>query len=120
MLDTIIVGFGIAGLNYADQLRKQNKDFCVIAPEDKSASHVAAGSINPTVLKRYNPVWNSEEFLEHALQSYNEIQKLLSDQVLYSKPIYRILNSILEQNQWSVAASKPLLEKYVTADLISS
>ena len=120
MLDTIIVGFGIAGLNYADQLRKQNKDFCVIAPEDKSASHVAAGIINPTVLKRYNPVWNSEEFLEHALQSYNEIQKLLSDQVLYSKPIYRILNSILEQNQWSVAASKPLLEKYLTADLISS
>ena len=120
MLDTIIVGFGIAGLNYADQLRKQNKDFCVIAPEDKSASHVAAGIINPTVLKRYNPVWNSEEFLEYALQSYNEIQKLLSDQVLYSKPIYRILNSILEQNQWSVAASKPLLEKYLTADLISS
>ena len=45
---------------------------------------------------------------------------MLSDQVLYSKPIYRILNSILEQNEWSVAASKPLLEKYLTADLISS
>ena len=67
MLDTIIVGFGIAGLNYADQLRKQNKDFCVIAPKDKSASHVAAGIINPTVLKRYNPVWNSEEFLATCL-----------------------------------------------------
>ena len=47
-------------------------------------------------------------------------KNLLSDQVLYSKPIYRILNSVLEQNQWSVAASKPLLEKYLTADLISS
>ena len=120
MLDSIIVGFGIAGLNYAEQLRKQNKAFCVIAPKDKSASHVAAGIINPTVLKRYNPVWKSEEFLHHALQSYDEIQKSLSDQILYSKPIYRILNSVLEQNEWSVAASKPLLEKYLTADLISS
>ena len=120
MLDSIIVGFGIAGLNYAEQLRKQNEDFCVIAPNDKSASHVAAGIINPTVLKRYNPVWKSEEFLEHALQSYNEIQESLSDQVLFSKSIYRILNSTLEQNEWSIAASKPLLEKYLTADLIGS
>ena len=69
MIDTLIIGFGIAGLNYAEQLRRHNRSFVVLAPREESASNLAAGIINPTVLKRFNSVWKSDEFLNYAFKS---------------------------------------------------
>ena len=48
-VDTLIVGFGIAGLSYAEQLRRHKKSYVVVAPDEESASHLAAGIVNPTV-----------------------------------------------------------------------
>ena len=79
MIDTLIVGFGIAGLNYAEKLRQNKKDFLVIAPDDESASKLSAGIINPTILKRFNSVWKSDEFLNFALNHYNELQDLVQN-----------------------------------------
>ena len=73
-VDTLIVGFGIAGLNFAEQLRRHKKSFVVMAPMKESASHLAAGIINPTVLKRFNPVWKAEVFLDFALPLYNNLE----------------------------------------------
>ena len=66
-VDTLIVGFGIAGLNYAEQLRRYYKSFVVLASKEESASHLAAGIVNPTVLKRFKPVWRAGDFLDYAL-----------------------------------------------------
>ena len=118
-VDTLIVGFGIAGFNYAEQLRIQNKSFIVIASDEESASHLAAGIINPTVLKRLNPVWKAADFLEYALLFYSNLGKQIQTQLLYPLPIYRILNSIQEKNDWGVAASRTSLEKYLNKHLIS-
>ena len=117
-VDTLIVGFGIVGLNFAEQLRQHNKSFLVISPLDESASHLAAGILNPTVLKRLNPVWKAEEFLNLALLSYKNLEILVGEKIFHDLPIYRILNNIQEQNEWRVAASKPELEKYLRAELI--
>lgn len=119
-IDTLIVGFGIAGLNYAEQLRRNKKSFMVLAPLEQSASHCAAGIINPTVLKRFNPVWKAEAFLNYALPFYTDLEALVQGKVFHSLPIYRILKSIQEQNEWIVAASRPTLEKYLNAKLISA
>lgn len=118
-VDTLIVGFGIAGLNFAEQLRRHKKSFVVMAPMKESASHLAAGIINPTVLKRFNPVWKAEVFLDFALPLYNNLEELVKFKIIHPLPIYRILNSIQEQNEWSVAASSPLLEKYLNKEWVS-
>lgn len=117
-VDTLIVGFGIAGLNYAEQLRRHNKSFAVVAPDEQSASHLAAGIVNPTVLKRFNPVWKAKDFLDYALPVYSDLQEWLQTRIIYQLPIYRILNDIQEQNNWSIAASSPSLEKYLNQQLI--
>ena len=119
-VDTIIVGFGIAGLNYAEQLRKRKKSFIVIAPVSESASHLAAGIINPTVLKRINPVWRSEAFLNYALDFYIDLEGLVKTNIFHPLPIYRIFNNVVEQNNWSVAASSIPLKKYLNKKLILS
>ena len=77
MIDTLIVGFGIAGLNYAEQLRRHNRVSIVLAPVNQSASKLSAGIINPTVLKRFNSVWKSDEFLNYAFTHYYELQDLV-------------------------------------------
>ena len=118
-VDTLIVGFGIAGLNYAEQLRRHNKSFVVMAPEEESASHLAAGIVNPTVLKHLNPVWKAGDFLDYALPFYSDLEERVQSQIIHSLPIYRILNDIQEQNDWRVAASSTSLEKYLNKQLIS-
>lgn len=119
MIDSLIVGFGIAGLNYAEQLRQHKKKFIVLAPKEDSASHIAAGIINPTVLKRFNSVWKSDEFLNYALPHYNELQDLIQTKIIHSIPILRILNNNREQNEWKVSCSKPILKNYLNNTLIS-
>ena len=118
-VDTLIVGFGIAGLNYAEQLRRHDKSFVVLAPEEESASHLAAGIVNPTVLKHFNPVWKAGDFLDYALPFYSDLEERVQSQIIHSLPIYRILNDIQEQNDWRVAASSTSLEKYLNKQLIS-
>ena len=119
MIDTLIVGFGIAGLNYAEQLRRHNRKFVVLAPKEESASRLAAGIINPTVLKRFNSVWKSDKFLKYALTHYNELQDLVQTKIIHSTPILRILNNKREQNDWVYACSKPFLKNYLNNNLIS-
>ena len=119
MIDTLIVGFGIAGLNYAEQLRRHNRSFVVLAPREESASNLAAGIINPTVLKRFNSVWKSDKFLNYALTHYNELQDLVQTKIIHSTPILRILNNKREQNDWVSACSKPFLKNYLNNNLIS-
>ncbi len=118
-VDTLIVGFGIAGLNYAEQLRRHNKSFVVLSPDKESASHLAGGIVNPVVLKRFNPVWKAEEFLDYAFPFYSNLEEQVKTRVIHPLPIYRILNDIQEQNDWSVAASGTSLEKYLNKEFIS-
>jgi len=73
VIDTLIVGFGIAGLNYAEKLRQNKKEFRVIAPVNQSASKLSAGIINPTVLKRFNSVWKSDEFLNRGKGQFDRL-----------------------------------------------
>ena len=91
----------------------------VLAPKEESASHLAAGIINPTVLKRFNPVWKSDDFLNYALPHYKALEDLVQTEILHSLPILRILDNTGEQNEWAVAASRNLLEKYLNTTLIS-
>ena len=119
-VDTLIVGFGIAGMNYSEQLRRRKKSFVVMAPSEKSASHMAAGIINPTVLKRFKPVWKAEEFLNYALPFYAELEALVQTNVIHLLPIHRILDSIQEQNEWGIAASVPPLDNYLNKELVTA
>ena len=111
-VDTLIVGFGIAGLNYAEQLSRHDKSFIVLDSKEESTSHLAAGIINPTVLKRFNPVWRADDFFDYALTFYSDLEERIQSQMIYPMPIYRILNDIQEQNDWRLAASSTSLEKY--------
>ncbi len=117
MKDYLIVGFGLAGLNIAQELTERKKSYQIIDNGYFNASQVAGGVLNPLILKRFTKVWKADEFLPVALVRYRHIENQLQEHFLHKTPIYRKIKSIQEQNDWFVAADKPSLATYMTPAL---
>ncbi len=101
-----MVGLGIAGLTFCEQLQSNAKSFIVFSGEEKPATEVSGGVLNPTVLKRFTLAWRGNHFFNHAINFYRNLQSKLGISIIEEKPIYRIIKSIEEQNDWTVASDK--------------
>ena len=119
-VDYIIVGNGLAGIAFAEQLRLHKKDFIVFDNQSQQSSRVAAGLYNPIVLKRFTSVWNAKRQLELAIPKYEALEKLLQVQLNYKLPIYRKFTSVEEQNDWFAASDQPVLCDFLSTSLIKT
>lgn len=118
--DYIIVGLGIAGISFCEQLRKNHKTFIVFDPELDAATTVAGGVINPTVLKRFTAVWNVHQFLPPAFPFYQAISERLEIPFVETTELHRIFNSVEEQNNWMVASDSHRLSPFLSSELIDN
>ncbi|RNL84086.1 FAD-binding oxidoreductase [Sinomicrobium pectinilyticum] len=116
--DYIIVGLGLAGISFCEQLRDHNKDFVVFDGGSQQSSAVAGGVYNPVVLKRFTAAWRSEEQLGVAMPLYRKLEKRLSRKLVYPMPVYRKFASVEEQNLWFEAADKPALSPFLSPRII--
>jgi len=116
--DYIIVGFGLAGLAFAKELKKNEKSFLVFEDNSQNSSMVAGGVYNPVVLKRFTPVWNAAEQLQIALPFYKELEIQFNKKYDYRLDIYRVFKSVEEQNNWFAACDNPALSNYMSTKLI--
>jgi len=119
-VDYIIVGNGLAGIAFCEQLRKHNKDYVVFDNQSQHSSSVAAGLYNPVILKRFTKVWNAKFQLELALPKYKELEELLHVKLNHELPVYRKFTSIEEQNDWFTASDKPVLSDFLSTTLIKN
>jgi len=119
-VDYIIVGLGLAGINFCEVLIRNNKSFVVIDDASQMSSVVAGGLYNPVVLKRFTEVWKANEQLEIAIPTYNRLENLLNTTIDYKIPVRRLFNSVEEQNNWTVASDKPNLSQYLSAQFIAN
>ncbi len=119
-VDYIIVGLGLAGLAFAEELKNHNKSFVVFEDESQQSSLVAAGTYNPVVLKRFNAVWDVQNQLALALPLYKKLEERFSSQYDHKIDIHRIFNSIEEQNNWFVACDKPILNTFMHPSVIKN
>ena len=118
--DYIVVGLGLAGISFCEQLRANNKSFLVFNDGSQRSSSVAGGLYNPVVLKRFTAIWKSDEQLHLALNQYKTLEKLLKVTLDYKIPVYRKFASIEEQNNWFSASDKPKLTKYLSPSIVSN
>lgn len=112
-VDYIIIGIGIAGISFCEQLKANNKSFVVFDDRSQRSSTVAGGLYNPVVLKRFTSVWKSKTQLEIALPLYKSLEKEFNVKLDYKIPVYRKFASLEEQNNWFTASDKPLLSEYL-------
>jgi len=119
-VDYIVVGIGLAGISFCEQLKANKKTFVVFDDASQQSSTVAGGLYNPVVLKRFTPVWKCKEQLDLALAFYAKLEKTLNVKLDYRIPIYRKFASLEEQNDWFTASDKPLLSDYLSSKLIKN
>ncbi|MFH6768773.1 FAD-binding oxidoreductase [Gaetbulibacter aquiaggeris] len=119
-VDFIVIGSGIAGISFCEQLRAYHKTFIVFDDHSQQSSTVAGGLYNPVVLKRFTPVWRSKEQLEIALQMYQTFEREFDVKVDYKVPVLRKFSSLEEQNDWFSASDKPDLSEYLSVNLIKN
>ena len=119
-VDYIIVGCGLAGIAFCEQLKAHHKTFVVFDNDSQQASTVAGGLYNPVVLKRFTAVWKSEEQLDLALPVYAKIEKDLQQTFDYKVPVHRLFKNLEEQNDWFTAADKPSLSEFLSTKLIDN
>ncbi len=99
--DFIVVGHGLAGAILTDTLRTEGYKVLVIdEPKRNSASHVAAGLVNPIAGKRFAKTWMADAFIPSATTFYGSLEARFQTPLYIHKPIYKIFSSIEEQNTW--------------------
>lgn len=99
-IDYCIVGGGYAGLFFAHQLIKHNKSFILFCKDDKSASQVSAGMINPAVLKKFTTFWLAQEQIDFLRQTLNEIEQYTHHYYLIDEHVHRIFHDEAERELW--------------------
>ena len=119
-VDYLVVGLGIAGISVCEELREQDKTFVAVDSGAKGATATSGGVFNPTVLKRFTAAWNAASFFSVAVEFYRSLEKTLGIPFFIETPILRIFSSVSEQNNWSVASDKKLLNQYITAEFLKN
>lgn len=112
-VDYIIVGLGLAGLAFAEELLAVNKTFIVFENNSQTSSLVAGGVYNPIILKRFTPVWNAKEQLKVGLPFYKGLEEKLNITIDEKFVIKKAFKSIEDQNNWFTALDKPKLIDYL-------
>lgn len=119
-VDYIVVGCGLASIAFCEQLRTHHKSFVVFDDKSQKSSIVAAGLYNPIILKRFTAVWKAKIQLDIAIPVYKKIENDFNIIVDYKLKILRRFSSIEEQNQWFTASDKPVLETYLSTQIIKN
>lgn len=120
MLDYVVVGLGLAGISFCEQLEKAGKTYMVINDDSQVASKVAGGLYNPVILKRFTMAWNATEQLKIALPFYASLEKKLNTTLDYKLKVLRRFASIEEQNLWFEAGDKESLKPFLSPKLIQN
>lgn len=99
-VDYIIVGDGYAAIFFAHQLVLHNKSFVIFSRDEKGASKVSAGVINPVVLKKFTTFWLAEEQIDFLTKTMSEIEIYTGNNYLISEKIHRIFHDENEKKLW--------------------
>jgi glycine/D-amino acid oxidase-like deaminating enzyme len=117
-VDYIIVGLGLAGLAFAEELIRANKSFVVFEDDSQTSSLVAGGVYNPVVLKRFTPVWNGAKQIEFAIPFYKSLEEKLQQRLDVKFKTRKVFKSIEDQNNWFTASDKPMLSEFMNDEII--
>lgn len=120
-VDYLIVGQGIAGSILAYRLYKQNRTFVVIDSGLKNSStYVAAGVMNPLVLKRFTLTWRAQEFIDYNRLFYREMEGFLNKKFFYELPLFKLIESEDEKSFWQHRIKKASLNDFMEEELIKA
>ncbi len=116
-IDYIVVGLGLAGMAFSEQLSTNGKSFVVFQGNKPSASRVSGGVYNPVILKRYTLPYKAEEQLDLTHTYYNGLAEKLGSEMVRPLEVLRLFSSHEDQNNWFDGLSKAGLSRFLSPSL---
>lgn len=100
--DVIIIGRGIAGVVLSETLLAMGKRVLVFDVEKpNAASPVAAGVVNPVVLRRITLSWRAAELLAVAEPFYTELERGSGSAFWHPMPLLKLFHNEREASEWT-------------------
>src|SRR5690554_618064 len=118
IVDYFIVGAGLAGICFVEVALQNGKTALVFDGCKEPSSKVAAGVYNGVTLKRFTLVSEALEQINLLKRFYLAIENKIKTKVIFDIPTYRVLSSIEEQNNFIVASDRPLLQDFLSSEII--
>lgn len=116
--DYLIVGQGLAGTILATEIKKRGLSFKIIDAGYKVGStYVAAGVINPLVLKRLTKSWRANEFVSYNEQFYNELNAFYNNSIYFKNKLFKLISSDDEKLFWSNRYHEEDVSFFIEKDL---
>ncbi len=110
----IIIGQGISGTVLSMQFTEKNIPHLVVdQPGLSQSSAIAAGLINPVVLKRLKLVYNAEEYLQYAKPFYLKWEGVLQTHFFHELAVFHLFSSAGEQNHWLEKSENPMFKSFL-------
>lgn len=119
-VDYLIVGLGIAGISFCEQLEKHGKSYLVIDSGVNTATKISGGVFNPVVLKRFTMAWKAKEEMGKCMLFYKKLSMKLNVPIVQETTVLRILNSVQEQNDWIVASDRLELSAFLDSKILKN
>ena len=107
VVDLLIAGHGLAGAVLAETARQRGLSVHVFdAKKPGNASTVAAGMVNPLVLRRFVPSWRADEMLPLATAFYEACDHRYGSCTWHPLPVVKLFPSHAESHLWERAMVK--------------
>lgn len=110
----VVVGHGLAGAVLCETLRARGSDVRVVhADRTGSASPVAAGVVNPIVLRRTVPSWRAAQLLPIAGRFYRSVEARLGIRIWHPIALKKVFGSAEERAVWDRVRADPQLGEWL-------
>src|SRR5690554_7005145 len=119
-VDYIVVGLGIAGICFCENLIRNKKSFIAFDIGLSGATATSGGILNPTVLRWFNVAWKASEFYPAAIPFYETMAERMQSKFITFKSIYKIFNDANELNNWAIATDKQRTKPFLSATLVKN
>lgn len=112
--DFLIIGQGLAGTLLAHFLEQAGRKVHVADEYDeRSATQVAAGIINPITGRRYVKSWRVDELIPFARETYRALELKLNISIYHERNILRALFNSREENDWLARTGEEGYSEYM-------
>ncbi len=112
--DYLIIGQGLSGTILAQRLIEEGKDFLILdKPQLSKSSKIAAGLVNPVVLKRLKLIQDADKYLDAAQEYYDKYNAPIQDH-----KVAHSIHDVEELNHWMSLCGDDRYKRHLSDEII--
>lgn len=114
--DVLVLGHGAAGAAFVEECHRRGlRPGVVQMDRPGQATRVAAGLVNPVVLRRYMPCWRAGEMLRTAEAFYRSLSSDPSGGPWHPVPLLEVFTNANARHQWTLQQADPERRAWMSA-----